>query len=514
MARIATRSRGRASCHALPGRPPVRDGADGGSSPSPVAHAAVSRARTRRAKVLALLALDAAALLLTTALAYLARQSLPWFSRANDLNDALVVSGWVVGLGWILAIAWSGGYSPRLLPTGPEIYRNVLHAFLGAAGICSVILFLGTISLSRVFFVAYFVIGLVLLLLNRLVARRALNSARAHGRFQSRTLIVGAMPSVDELTRTLRRERWLGYDVIGAVIPRADPRTTSAEGIDILGFEEDLAAVIRDEIPAVVLFTAGSSHSTEEFRRIAWELEELDLDVIVVPALSEISSDRVTMRPVAGLPLVHMDLPRSRDALKWSKRLFDIVGSATLLVVCAPILLGCAVAVKAADGGPVIFRQKRVGRGGQEFGFLKLRSMVVDAETKLTALRGDEQDRGNAVLFKMAEDPRITRPGRFLRRYSLDELPQLWNVLRGEMSLVGPRPALPSEVSEYDSDASRRLAVRPGITGLWQVSGRSDLSWDETVRLDLFYVDNWSFTQDIQILARTVKAVLAPSGAY
>ncbi|MDO5663245.1 MAG: sugar transferase, partial [Brachybacterium sp.] len=213
-------------------------------------------------------------------------------------------------------------------------------------------------------------------------------------------------------------------------------------------------------------------------------------------------------------PLVHMDLPRSRDALKWSKRLFDITLSATLLLVLAPVLAAIAVTVKLTDGHQVVFRQERVGRGGQSFEFLKFRSMVPDAETWISHIQDLQQDRGNDVMFKMADDPRITRPGRFLRRYSLDELPQLWNVLRGDMSLVGPRPALPSEVSTYDQDASRRLTVRPGITGLWQVSGRSDLSWNETVRLDIYYVDNWSFTQDVQILGRTVRAVLAPTGAY
>lgn len=188
--------------------------------------------------------------------------------------------------------------------------------------------------------------------------------------------------------------------------------------------------------------------------------------------------------------------------------------SALLLVVAAPLLAVIAVVIKATDGGPVLFRQVRVGRDGVPFEFLKFRSMVPDAEARLAALRDEETDRGNDVLFKMSDDPRITRPGRILRRYSMDELPQLINVLRGDMSLVGPRPALPHEVEAYDQDALRRLTVRPGITGLWQVSGRSDLSWSETVRLDMYYVDNWSFAQDVQIMVRTVRAVLASDGAY
>ena len=209
-----------------------------------------------------------------------------------------------------------------------------------------------------------------------------------------------------------------------------------------------------------------------------------------------------------------MPRSRSRKALKKGKRAFDIAASAALLLVLSPVLAVIALCVRCGDGGPAIFAQKRVGRDGEPIEFLKFRSMVVDAEARLAELQQKQRDRGNDVLFKMSDDPRITRVGRFLRRYSLDELPQLWNVLRGDMSLVGPRPALPSEVAGYDDDAHRRLAVRPGITGLWQVSGRSDLSWDDTVRLDLFYVDNWSFVQDLLILVRTVRAVVASRGAY
>ncbi|EYT48752.1 UDP-phosphate galactose phosphotransferase [Brachybacterium muris UCD-AY4] len=238
------------------------------------------------------------------------------------------------------------------------------------------------------------------------------------------------------------------------------------------------------------------------------------MDLIVVPALSEISRDRVSMRPVAGLPLVHLEKPRSRDALRLSKRVFDVVASTVVLVLIAPVLAAVALAVKLGDGGPVLFRQVRAGRDGEPFHILKFRSMVTGADSRRPSPEAAARDRGNAVMFKLAVDPRVTRVGRFLRRYSLDELPQLWNVLRGDMSLVGPRPALPREVTEYDQDARRRLAVRPGITGLWQVSGRSDLSWSETVRLDLYYVDNWSFTQDLQILVRTVRAVMDARGAY
>ena len=302
--------------------------------------------------------------------------------------------------------------------------------------------------------------------------------------------------------------------IVGAVTP-GGIADSSRLGIPVLGAERDLLAIAESAAPDMLLFTAGSTSSAEEFRRTAWKLEHERIGVIVVPALTEISADRVTMRPVAGLPLVHMDLPRARQALRWTKRLFDVVVATLVLVVISPLLAMIALRIRAHDGGPVIFRQQRVGRDGKHFEFLKFRTMVTDAEAvKVEMVERAVQDRGNTVMFKMQNDPRITAPGRFLRRFSLDELPQLWNVLRGDMSLVGPRPALPGEVERYDDDAKRRLHVRPGITGLWQVSGRSDLSWEDTVRLDTYYVDNWSFTQDIQILVRTVKAVLASSGAY
>lgn len=473
-----------------------------------------ARAAIRRGRgALGLLTLDVAALALATLVAYVLRQGLPWLGSAGDLSEHLQAASWIIGVGWLAAIWMFGGYDVRLLPSGPDLFRNVLHASFGAAGIVGAFLYLTGEELSRAFFLVLFVLGPVLLVLSRLLVRRVLNQARDAGRFRRDVLVVGALPNVDGIAGTLARETWLGYDVIGAVIPHRDPRRTSARGIPVLGTEDDLLALVRRERPAVLLFVGGSS-TAEDFRRTAWMLEDADVDLIVVPSLSEISRDRVRMRPVAGLPLVHLDRPRSRQAVRRSKRVFDVAASAVLLVALAPLMVAIAMTVMLHDGGPVIFRQERVGHGGRSFEFLKFRSMVPDAEERLAAIRATAQDRGNDVLFKAAEDPRVTRPGRILRRYSLDELPQLWNVLRGDMSLVGPRPALPQEVTAYDEDARRRLTVRPGITGLWQVSGRSDLSWTDTVRLDLYYVDNWSFTQDAQILLRTLRAVLAPSGAY
>jgi exopolysaccharide biosynthesis polyprenyl glycosylphosphotransferase len=233
---------------------------------------------------------------------------------------------------------------------------------------------------------------------------------------------------------------------------------------------------------------------------------------VVAPSVNEISSERMSLRPVGGLPLLHIDPPTWRDASRLGKRSFDVVGALLLLLLFSPFLAGAALWVKLHDGGPVFFRQRRIGQDGEPFDCFKFRSMVVDAEDRLAALREDVGFEGG--LFKMREDPRVTRPGKWLRRFSVDELPQLWNVVRGEMSLVGPRPPLPTEVHGYDEEVARRLRVRPGMTGLWQVSGRSDLSFDEAIRLDLYYVDNWSMLQDLTILARTLGAVVKSRGAY
>ena len=247
-----------------------------------------------------------------------------------------------------------------------------------------------------------------------------------------------------------------------------------------------------------VLIAGGSFASSTDLRRVGWQLERSDIDLVVIPSLADIAGPRIHLRPVAGLPLMHVEPPQADAAGRWSKRLFDVIGAASALLMLSPLMLLVAVLVKLEDGGPVLFRQIRIGRDGEAFQCFKFRSMCIDAEERRADLH--EHNEADGVLFKMQNDPRVTGIGRFLRRYSFDELPQLFNVLRGTMSLVGPRPPLPEEVDEYGDDVRRRLLVRPGMTGLWQVSGRSQLNWRETVRLDLFYVDNWSMVSDLIIL--------------
>ena len=310
----------------------------------------------------------------------------------------------------------------------------------------------------------------------------------------------------------LRRETWLGYQVVGALTPDAQREVETPSGIPIIGGTDEITWSVITARANLLFFAGGAVESAGELRRIAWALEKEDVQVVVAPSVTEVSGGRVNFRPVGGLPLIHVDPPRSGEAASWGKRGFDVLGSLALLVVFSPVFLVAALRIKLHDRGPVLFSQERVGKDGMLFSCLKFRSMVIDAEAKLAELH--EQNGYESGLFKLKNDPRITKPGVWLRKYSLDELPQLVNVLRGDMSLVGPRPPLPLEVAAYERDTNRRLDVRPGLTGLWQVSGRSDLSWDETVRLDLYYVDNWSMLQDLNILVKTLGAVMRTDGAY
>jgi len=325
-------------------------------------------------------------------------------------------------------------------------------------------------------------------------------------------LLVGSASHIDEIAAVLLRERWLGYRILGAVTPVHDDRSETPAGIPVVGDVNEITASVDRTGADVLFFAGGAVASGSRMRQVVWELEKHDVQVVVAPSVSDVSSQRIKIRPVGGLPLMHIDPPTWSDASRIGKRLFDLAGSLLALVLLSPVFLVAVLAIKGSDGHPILFRQTRVGRNGELFTCFKFRSMAVDAEARLAALQ--EAQGHTTGLFKMQDDPRITRPGRWLRRFSVDELPQLINVLRGDMSLVGPRPPLPSEVEQYGEDAARRLHVRPGLTGLWQVSGRSDLTWEEAIRLDLYYVDNWSMLQDLSILTKTVSAVVRSSGAY
>jgi exopolysaccharide biosynthesis polyprenyl glycosylphosphotransferase len=455
---------------------------------------------------------DLVVMTLVVVLAALGRAVLPVFTSTGDVDNLVAIVGVPIVLGWVAFIALHGGYAVHIMGSGPQEYKIVVRATLVAAGATGIVAFLAQFQFSRGFFFLLIILGVPLLFLGRYALRRVFHRLHEKGHLTQRVLVAGSAAQVDEVTRVLSRESWLGYHVVGAVLPANEQGAETPGGVPVLGSTSHTTDVLESTQCDIVLFAGGAVDSAREMRRAAWQLDGSGVQIMLVPSLTDVSSDRVRVRPAAGMQLLELEGPRAQRASRVWKRLFDVVGAAALIVVFSPLLAVTAIAIKRHDGGPVLFRQQRVGRDGETFDCLKFRSMVVDADR----LAGQVQTMydGDHVLFKAADDPRITPPGRVIRRYSVDEMPQLLNVLRGDMSLVGPRPPLPREVEKYGPDMLQRLAVRPGMTGLWQVSGRSDLSWDDAVRLDLYYVDNWSLVQDLAILARTMSAVVSGRGAY
>jgi len=475
------------------------------------ATAAPARRRSRLSLlVLASVLSDTLIITLVTVVAAVGRDTLPMFGDAGNIQANVFAASVPIIIGWLLTLWFTGAYDETYFAAGADEYRRVFTASTAAAGLVGIGCYLANFPLSRGFFVLLFTLGVPLLLLGRYTGRRIIQRLRSRGRLARRVLIAGAPRYIEAVAGVLKRESWLGYSTIGCVTPNEHPYPETRTGIPILGRTGDLVDIVDSRQVDTLLIAEGAFSHDTNLRQTAWALEGFrNLQIAVAPSLTDVSAGRVEIRPIAGLPLVYIGHPRAQDAAHWGKRGFDILGSLALILMTAPIWLWAALRIRGHDSGPVMFRQVRVGRDGTPFECLKFRTMVLSAESLLPALGDDAQ-----VMFKMRADPRVTGPGRALRRFSIDELPQLINVLRGDMSLVGPRPPLPSEVDRYESDAARRLHVRPGLTGLWQISGRSNLSWEDTVRLDLYYVDNWSMVQDIVILLKTLSAVVAARGAY
>ncbi|MBC2962289.1 sugar transferase [Nocardioides deserti] len=445
-------------------------------------------------------------------LAVVGRKTFGVFPSPADVSENVSTAGPLIVFGWMLTLVVAGAYNTSVFGAGTDELKRIFNGSMVAAALVGVGCFFADYPLSRGFYFLAFAIGIPTLIAGRLAIRSALHQARRRGSLLHRVLIAGSPAHVDEIAAVLGRERWLGYRVVGAVTPSHYLEEETRAGIPVLGNSDDITSVVLESGADVVFIAGGALASATQMRRLAWDLEHERVQLVVAPSVTDVSSERIRVRPVGGLPLMHIDPPRATDASRWGKRLFDVVGSAGLIVAFSPLFVLAALQIKLHDRGPVLFKQTRVGQDGRQFPCLKFRTMVVDAEQRLKDLHA--QQGYEAGLFKMKDDPRVTKPGRWLRRLSLDELPQLFNVLRGEMSLVGPRPPLPLEVARYERDTARRLRVRPGMTGLWQVSGRSDLSWSEAVRLDLYYVDNWSMMQDLSILLKTFSAVFGSRGAY
>jgi exopolysaccharide biosynthesis polyprenyl glycosylphosphotransferase len=417
---------------------------------------------------------------------------------------------------WMLTLGVYGTRGYRVLGTGSQEYRLIADSTIRLFGLLAIVAFIFKIDFARGYILIAFPLGMVTLIFSRWIWRQWLSVKRLKGTFSSRVLLVGSSESVHVLHKELGRQPEAGYLVVGACIPSGSAAGyLSNSNVPVFASIDNLQQAMKESSADTVIITSSGEISPEKVREISWSLAPGRQHLVVAPGLTDIGGPRIHTRPVAGLPLIHVETPRYEGRKLFTKRAFDIVMSATLLILLAPFLLVIAATVRLSTPGPVLFKQERVGINGVHFNMLKFRSMVVDAEEILKTIDVENaRNAGNAVMFKMKNDPRVTRVGKFLRRFSLDELPQLFNVLGGSMALVGPRPPLEREVSEYESHVHRRFLVKPGITGLWQVSGRSNLSWEDTVRLDLFYVENWSIVGDFSILWRTAKAVLRRDGAY
>jgi exopolysaccharide biosynthesis polyprenyl glycosylphosphotransferase len=424
----------------------------------------------------------------------------------------------LIPLCWIMVVALNHGYDDHFVGVGAAEFQRIFHAFLHVTALVAFASFASHADLSRGFVLVALPMTLLANLLGRYAARKWLHRQRAAGRALKSVLLVGDAEAIVSFTKVLRDDRYVGMRVVGACVPSeriaetSTVETLAALNVPLLGDVDSVLSGVRQSGADTVAVVSSDRIGPAKLRSIAWQLEGSETDLVVSPGLIEVAGPRLHILPVAGLPLLHVEEPTFSGFSRFLKGAFDR-GTAALLLIClSPVFLAIGLAVRITSAGPVLFKQTRVGRSGTEFTMLKFRSMFVDAEDRLLEL--ERLSDGNGMLFKMRSDPRVTRVGQFLRKYSLDELPQLINVLRGSMSLVGPRPPLPREVARYETHVHRRLLVKPGLTGLWQISGRSDLSWEETVRLDLRYVENWSMTSDLLILWKTARAVFAGSGAY
>ena len=422
-----------------------------------------------------------------------------------------------VAVVWVLALALANAYERRYLGVSGEEYRAVGRALVGTLAVIGVGSFLLNMQLARAYVLVLMPLLLVGGLSTRRFARTWLGSRRRAGELMQRTVVVGRADAAESLIRSIQAEPYQGLHPVAVCASMMDGAgdlhtRTDLLGVPVMGSPRDVIAAADLCDAEVVAVASHPDLAGKALRRIAWALEERGVELIVAPGLLDVAGPRMSIRPSHNLSLLHIERPAHATRSMFFKDLMDRSLALLLLAFLAIPLLVISAAIKITDPGPALFRQRRVGVRGEIFHIFKFRTMVVDAEKRLEALKAKSD--GNGVLFKMKADPRVTAIGKVLRRYSIDELPQLLNVLRGEMSLVGPRPPLPSEVEQYEPDALRRLHVRPGMTGLWQVSGRSDLSWEESLRLDLRYVDNWSPIGDLHILFRTFRAVTHSSGAY
>ncbi len=468
----------------------------------PVAQAEERRARWSRPLLKRAVLSDA---LLAALVAAACTASLP---RLRPLTLLIALAGaWI----WVFAVLLARGYESGQMGDGAEDFQAILRAAFGVILAMGIGSFMLQVMIPRREVLIAVPATALLSAISRYAQRRVLHQKRYSGQALLRTVVVGEPLAVQRLSDDLSGQAEHGFQVIGACVPVPNPAVADHLDILVLGGMSEVPQIVVDhEVDSVIV--VGSLLTGSALRRLSWALERTGAQLLVEPGLVEVAGPNVQLRPAAGLSLLHLERSSARSGRMIGKAVLDRSLGGLLLLLASPVMLAAALAVRLSTRGPAFFTQPRIGVDGTVFTMFKIRTMVVDAEEQRAELL--DQSSRDGLMFKMKADPRITRVGAILRRYSMDELPQLLNVVRGEMSLVGPRPPLISEYEQYHDAVHRRLRVRPGLTGLWQVSGRADLTWDESLRLDLRYVDNWSIALDLLILWKTARAVLGRSGAY
>lgn len=420
----------------------------------------------------------------------------------------------LIAVVWIASLGAFHTRDSRVVGVGANEYKRVINASALAFGLLAIGFLVFQVDIARGYFILALPLGIVGLTTERWLWRKWLLRQRKFGHYLARVIVVGHRADVEYVVGQIDEKSGAAYFVVGAALEDAAAAPLSVRGHDVpvvADFAHVASAAAAMGVDTVIVAGQPSGDS-QYIRNLGWELEGTSAELVLSSRLTDVAGPRIHFRPVDGLPLIHVEIPHFDGAKHVLKRTLDVVASGLGLLALLPLLLTVGLLIKCDSTGPVFFRQERCGRNQRTFQMMKFRSMVQTAEQDLVGLL--QQNEGSGVLFKLRNDPRVTRVGRILRKYSLDELPQLWNVFVGEMSLVGPRPPLPVEVKSYETHVHRRLYIKPGLTGMWQVSGRSDLSWEESVRLDLYYVENWSLAGDLVLLWRTIKVVLRPTGAY
>lgn len=448
----------------------------------------------------------------------------------NAINGAMPFWLFLIcfSLIWVLSLTFAGTYHRHVMAEGYELYAKIINAsLLTIITYCS-LAFIFNLSLPRTALIVAPIIAFFLEVIARWQMRQWQHRSRQKGACKYKTVVIGSSDGINCALRTMRDYSNWGYSPI-AVCPieadgnekdayvvtsfEPDPSIEGADKLKVIPFNAAFPRACESLGAQEVYVADVLSRDSEMLHGISLAVESLGMELALAVSLADVSGHRLYLRNTAEQPVLLASLPQYTNTTYVIKRLLDIVGSAFALLISSPLMLGTAIAIKLDDGGPIFFSQQRIGLHGKPFTMYKFRSMVTNAE-ELKKKLAEENGQTDRFIFKMKDDPRITKVGRFIRKTSLDEFPQFFNVLKGDMSLVGPRPALPEEVARYGSLYSARLLVKPGITGPWQVSGRSDLSQEQSEYLDVSYIENWSIAGDLAILAKTVLVVFRGTGSY